>query len=270
MKKYLKNRKAVLCTLLVLVAALAGWAYYAYANRVMPQSAIYFLNDIHAPQAGDKILIFSPHPDDETIAVGGYIYDAEKVGAEVKIVLATDGDKRGLRDQRYAEFRQATGLLGVKDSDLVFLGHPDGSLNSVDEGVLQREFQTQITNFQPSVIFYPYPHDDHPDHAYTGQVAKKATAGLATLDYQYLVHKNYFPQPQTYHPDDYLLPPIKLVTFDREWQRYMVSSQTEAVEKRASEVYKTQMKNPLIRELFYSMIRKNELFAVDSTNSRGN
>ncbi len=250
--------------------ALGGWALYAYQNRVMPQSAIFFLNDIHAPQAGDKILVFSPHPDDETVAVGGYIYDAEKAGAEVKIVLATDGNKRGLRDQRYSEFKQVSGFLGVKSSDLVYLGHPDGSLNTVSESVLQKEFQTAIDNFQPNVVFYPYPNDQHPDHAYTGQVAEKTLENSTALSYQYLVHANYYPQPERYLPDDYLLPPIKLVTFDNEWQRYMVSPATETKENDSLQLYKSQLKNPLIKILFASVVRKNELFIVGNDNSGGN
>ncbi|MDO8444176.1 MAG: hypothetical protein Q7S80_01575, partial [bacterium] len=93
--------------------------------------------------------------------------------------------------------------------------------------------------------------------------AEKVLENLTALSYQYLVHDNYFPQPPRYAPDDYLLPPTKLVTFDREWQRYMITPESEAKKKEASELYKSQMKNPLIRELFYSMIRKNELFVVN-------
>ncbi|HLC43800.1 MAG TPA: PIG-L family deacetylase [Patescibacteria group bacterium] len=268
--RWLKNKKVIFSLVLSAFLAFGGWALYAYNNRVMPQSAIYFLNDVHSPEAGDKILVFSPHPDDETIGVGGYIYEAEKAGAEVKIVLATDGNKQGLRDQRYAEFKQATEILGVKQSNLVFLGHSDGSLNTVDENSLQQEFQTAIDNFQPNIVFYPYPHDDHPDHAYTGQIVEKMLENSTAISYQFLIHDNYYPRPQRYVPDDYLLPPIKLVTFDKEWQRFLVKPETEVKEKEASEVYKSQLKNPLIKVLFFSTIRKNELFIAIGSNLGGN
>jgi len=263
LSKKIKGHKLLFGIIILFFLVFAGWAIYAYLNKVMPQSAIYFLNDIEAPKAGNKILVFSPHPDDETIALGGYIYDATKAGAEVQIVLVTDGNKQGLKSQRYAEFKKATARLGVKSSSLVFLGHPDGSLSTVKESKLATEFEVQINNFEPNIVFYPHLDDQHLDHAYTGQIAKKVTENLDMIDYQYLVHAKYFPQPQTYHPDDYLLPPQKLVTFDHEWQRYLVSPETEAVQKKAVEEYVTQMKNPLVRELSYSMIRKNELFAVD-------
>jgi len=271
MKKFqwLKNKKLVFCLVFILLVALGGLAYYAYFNRVMPQSAIHFLNDIHSPQAGDKILIFSPHPDDETIGAGSYIYDAERAGAEVRIVLVTDGDRRGLRDKRYAEFKQATEILGVKDSDLVYLGHTDGALNKTAESVLQKEFQTAIDSFQPNVVFYPYPHDDHTDHAYTGQTVEKTLLNAKILSYQYLIHSNYYPQPRKYAPDDNLLPPVKLVTFDQEWQRYMVSPDAKKKKREASEAYKSQTKNPLVNILFVSTIRNNELFIIDGANLGG-
>lgn len=263
LSKKIEGHKLLFGIIFLFFLVFASWTIYAYYNKVMPQSAIYFLNDINSPKTEERILVFSPHPDDETIALGGYIYDAIKAGAEVRIILVTDGNKQGLKSQRYAEFRKATADLGVKPSNLVFLGHPDGSLTSVKENKLAIEFETQINNFKPNIVFYPYLDDQHSDHAYTGQVAKKITEGRDIINYQYLVHANYFPQPRAYHPDNYLLPPQKLVTFDHEWQRYLVSSETKAVQKRAVEKYITQMKNPLIRELSYSMIRKNELFAVD-------
>lgn len=265
MKKFLpilKNKKFVFWLVVFVVICFGVWAIYASQNKVLPQSAIHFLNDIPSPRSGDRILVFSPHPDDESIGVGGYIYDAEKAGASVRIVLVTDGNKHGLRDKRYAEFRQAATVLGVPQSDLVFLNHADGSLVKVRESTLEKEFQSAIDNFQPNIIFYPYVKDDHPDHAYTGTTAEKLVDRTKMVAYEYLVHANYYPQPQRYSPDDYLLPPEKLVTFDNEWQRYMISYDTEMKMKTAFESYKTQVKNPLINILFLSSVRKNEIFMV--------
>ena len=40
----------------------------------------------------DRILILAPHPDDESLAAGGLIQRAVKVGAKVRVLFATDGD----------------------------------------------------------------------------------------------------------------------------------------------------------------------------------
>ncbi len=44
------------------------------------------------PGPDDRILIFAPHPDDEVLGSGTYIQRAIKNGAEVKVVLMTNGN----------------------------------------------------------------------------------------------------------------------------------------------------------------------------------
>ena len=40
--------------------------------------------------AQDRLLVFAPHPDDETIATGGLIQGALCAGARVEVLFATD------------------------------------------------------------------------------------------------------------------------------------------------------------------------------------
>ena len=75
----------------------------------MPNSAP---SPVSAATAGQKVLVFSPHPDDESIAVGGYIAQSIENGADVRIVLVTNGDWHHKEAVRYAEFKKATGILG--------------------------------------------------------------------------------------------------------------------------------------------------------------
>ena len=251
--------------LLILALAgfgLAGYAVFAHYTEVLPDSAIHFLNDAVLPKSGQKVLIFSPHPDDETIAAGGYIYDALKNGAEVKIILVTDGNKHGLKERRYAEFRKATADLGVSASDLIFLNYPDGNLKGADQNAVLKNFNNSYENYKPDIIIYPSPADTHPDHAQTGKLTEQMmkTENFGGISYEYLVHHAHFPQPKAYRPDNYLLPPVSFVTFDKEWQRYMLSSATEKVEIQAIDEYKSQLKTPILRSEILASIRKNELF----------
>lgn len=275
MKKYLKvdlkkYRKIIFLLLVGLFLSVAANLIYSRYTQVLPQSAIYFLNEAVLPNAGQKVLVFSPHPDDESIAVGGYIYDSEKKGAQVKIILVTDGNKHHLKEKRYGEFRKATGDLGVKPEDLVFLNYPDGRLKqSVSEQKIAKEFQNNIELFKPDIIIYPSPSDTHPDHAYTGTVLKTVLADdkFDKISYQYLVHHNHFPQPKKYSPDLYLLPPLSLISFDNEWKRHMLSIETERKKNEAVDVYQSQLKTPILRSVILSSIRKNELLG---TNTGGN
>ena len=94
--------------------------------------------------AGDRVLIMAPHPDDETIATAGVIQRAKKAGAAVKIVCFTNGDHNELSfivyekriplqsgefihmgETRRNETIAAMGSFGLDRADLVFLGYPD-------------------------------------------------------------------------------------------------------------------------------------------------
>jgi hypothetical protein len=54
--------------------------------------------------AADRLLVFAPHPDDETIATGELIQLARASGAVVHVVFATDGDNNPW-PQRWCERR---------------------------------------------------------------------------------------------------------------------------------------------------------------------
>jgi len=108
------------------ILALALYIFYNWYYRSVPQSGIYALPKIPEPKSSDTILIFSPHPDDETIATGGYIKAATSAGANVWIVLVTDGNKHHLEKIRYNEFEKATTALDVSFNHLIYLNYPDG------------------------------------------------------------------------------------------------------------------------------------------------
>ena len=96
---------------------------------------------------GTRVLVFAPHPDDETIGAGGLIFRLARRGVPVRVVFVTNGDgyvqavahefhEQRPRDTDYVAFgeirrREAVAAarhLGLHRSDLVFLGFPDGGL----------------------------------------------------------------------------------------------------------------------------------------------
>jgi LmbE family N-acetylglucosaminyl deacetylase len=95
-------------------------------------------------------MVFSPHPDDETLGAGGLIQRVLEIGGVVKVVFMTSGDgfPEGVemeehishptaRDFRhYGRERQEEAVrvletLGMKEKDILFLGFPDGGLCSI-------------------------------------------------------------------------------------------------------------------------------------------
>ncbi len=262
--KRLFDKYGLTKTLLVagIISAAIGWVYYSWYYQSLPQAAIYVLNSVPNPVARERILVFSPHPDDETLAAGGYMATAEQNGASVWIALVTNGDRRGLEYARYSEFIKATGTLGVPESHLFFLGYPDGGLSKIPQASFEKNLQNIVNEVNPNIIIAPDPKDYNKDHSIIGQTIEKITAGKGKTIYYYIIHYPHFPLPQSYDPNSYILPPLRLMGSREDWRKFIVSPYTEAIKKNAILEYKSQLANPFLQSLLLGMIRENELFVV--------
>ncbi|MBM2820799.1 MAG: LmbE family protein [Candidatus Berkelbacteria bacterium] len=270
MKKYwlvARRNKIILIAMIIILGSLAGYYIYVRKNQVLPQAAIYFLDDIKLPEKGQKVLVFSPHPDDESIGAAGFIYDSVSKGAQVKIVLVTDGNKRHIKIRRYQEFEKATGILGVKKDDLIYLNYPDGNLKEENQSDLLAKFKDIIDQYRPNIIIYPSVRDTHPDHATTGKIVATVLKNehFQMFAYAYLIHSRHWPQPKKMALDLYLLPPIKFINFDDQWQKLMLDAPALAKKREAVFSYQSQIKVPLLRRLILSSIRANELFTIEKS-----
>lgn len=137
--------------------------------------------------AGDRLLVFAPHPDDETLAAGELIQSARATGASVRIVFATDGDNNpwpqrwlerrwriGAAERvRWGERRRAEAVvalhrLSFDQADAAcFLGWPDQGLTDClmrDDGAVDR-LVAEISGFAPTHVVLPTLVDRHPDHS---------------------------------------------------------------------------------------------------------
>ncbi|MCX5702426.1 MAG: PIG-L family deacetylase [Candidatus Omnitrophica bacterium] len=147
----------------------------------------------------DRILILAPHPDDESIGTAGVIQKALKTGAEVKVVLFTNGDNNELAfivyekrltirkgeflhmgEVRRKETISAMAYLGVKPQDVIFLGYPDfGTME-----ILTKYWQTDkpYRSMFPRQTKVPYPEAISPNAPYVGESVledlKKVIAGF--------------------------------------------------------------------------------------------
>lgn len=130
------------------------------------------------PLTSGRIIVIAPHQDDETLGCGGLIALKRQRGAAVQIVFLTDGGKsplpadgsvvrEELPNARMQEARAATHALGVPESDLHFLGLPDGALKQLSkescEEIINR-LCALITAQEPVKVFVPHWDDGHGDH----------------------------------------------------------------------------------------------------------
>jgi LmbE family N-acetylglucosaminyl deacetylase len=119
-----------------------------------------------------RLVVFSPHPDDETLGAGGLIQRVLRAGGTVKVVFMTSGDGfpggvalarhilvptaqdyRTYGMLRQEEAKRALATLGVPGKDVIFLGFPDGGLCPL---------RVQYPSDQGSDYTSPYTLEDRP------------------------------------------------------------------------------------------------------------
>ncbi len=139
-------RRRWFAPLAVAVLVLLG-AAYAYLQAPV----LWFIRldppTIPVSQNDERILVIAPHPDDDVLAAGGTMAEAEVRGASVLVVYLTSGDAnqagkrlitmtpflsassfRALGQRRQKEAILALRRLGLPPEDAIFLNYPDFGL----------------------------------------------------------------------------------------------------------------------------------------------
>ena len=135
------------------------------------------------------ILLFAPHPDDETLGCGGYVAKRIDDGYRVVIVVLTMGEKlfssclkifvdpspAEIRNMRRDETLQATAILGVPSADVLFLTYEDGTLAENTEAAI-RQIIPMLHEMKPAEVLCTGPYEEHPDHQATSTIVQRACA----------------------------------------------------------------------------------------------
>lgn len=136
-----KDNKKLIFIILFLLCFNASFAEEVSAPLEISQHDTPFLSGF---TKDDRVLILSPHPDDETIGTAGIIQRAVKAGSKVRVVCFTNGDNNELAfivyekritfrkkeflhmgTVRAKETIKAMDALGLKKEDIIFMGYPD-------------------------------------------------------------------------------------------------------------------------------------------------
>lgn len=153
-----------------------------------------------------RIIVFAPHPDDETLGCGGTIAKKIAEGYDVLIVVMTDGryaflkaiglefgpTPEELKEIRKEEAKRAMKILGVPEENLIFLDFVDGTLqDNMDEA--EKKIVEILREKHPAEVYLPHKNDYHPDHRAAYQIVKNSIAklGISTKMYQYLITYRY-------------------------------------------------------------------------------
>ncbi len=175
-------------------------------------------------------VIFAPHPDDEILCCSNLIAEKLANNEDVKIIYTTNGDAlKGSDYQKAREYgklrkresREATTELGLKKSDLFFLGFPDGQLEKMEKwGSVRSKFTDQnkslgghafpyspytrkrlkqnyrelLKRWNVGEIYLPSDKDQHPDHRITTKLLQEVLdeQGATPQTFSYRVHGQAF------------------------------------------------------------------------------
>ncbi|MFC9250793.1 PIG-L family deacetylase [Amycolatopsis thailandensis] len=128
-----------------------------------------------------RVCVVAAHPDDETLGVSGLLQRLHARGAEIRLIVATDGEgafpgssageRRALGARRRVELLEALRCQGLGDVEPVWAGLPDSAL---------ADHETELTGLvrdlaaDSELCLAPWPDDPHPDHRVAGRAAFRA------------------------------------------------------------------------------------------------
>ena len=152
-----------------------------------------------------RVLVVAPHPDDEVLGCGGTIARMTAAGAEVHVLVATEGKPPRYSaesvSQVRAEMQRAHALLGVKETHLLDL--PAAQLDTIAASDINAAVGEIVTGLQPDTLFLPFVGDIHSDHQAIFTAAMVAARPRSTkaprriLCYETLSETNWYAPPLT-------------------------------------------------------------------------
>lgn len=123
-----KKKRAVLIVLMTLVLAVLAvvCVYETELNKLDSNDGVD--NSFYDSQfKNKKVMVIVPHEDDDLLISGQVLPSMYKNGADVRVVFATNGDKRVSAYTRQSEACNALEKLGIPREKVIFLGYPDGT-----------------------------------------------------------------------------------------------------------------------------------------------
>ena len=128
-----------------------------------------------------RVLVISPHPDDESIGCGGTLRKHVVEGDEIHVIFLTSGERGGhgrstdrtlaLRER---ESEAARRILGI--GHIEFWREPDAGLRVRPETVTR--LAEKIRKWRPDVLYVPHPREMHADHRAAVRLVRAALRGV--------------------------------------------------------------------------------------------
>jgi LmbE family N-acetylglucosaminyl deacetylase len=139
-------------------------------------------------------LVFSPHPDDETLGCGGTIIRKLEHGATVHVAYLTDGaqshvplmDSKVVKSMRHLEALDACGELGLSEAHVHFIDLPDGHLAEHGQEAVDN-VRELLDTLGPEEVFVTHRDEAPADHRSANSFVRQAVevSGSVTVIWEY-------------------------------------------------------------------------------------
>lgn len=211
-RAFIRRRRHLVILSAAAAIAVGAWLLLRGRPPKLPPATLGVVEPI---TKDDRVVIIAPHCDDETLGAGGLLHDAVAAGADVRVIVVTNGDGfryaveaelRTLRPsrqtyikfayQRQQETLNAVHLLGLPPERVIFLGYPDRGIAHMwsTNWTPENPYRSRYTGLTES----PYNNSFTPGARYCGE---QLAADLMTLFERYQPTLIVCPHPNDAHPD---------------------------------------------------------------------
>ena len=123
-----------------------------------------------------KLMVISPHPDDEILGCGGYLLNAIKTGHEISWIIMTRPSKsigwnKKQIENRKKEIQFIRKELGIKTNNLFNLNFLSSELDTYPLGHIIKKIKLCFDKVKPEILLLPHFGDIHSDHRVTFEAA---------------------------------------------------------------------------------------------------
>ncbi len=202
-----------------------------------------------------RIVVLSPHPDDEILGAGGFLAAQTKRGIPITVLAATDGEAaypevQDLAEVRRQEQENALRMVGIFSDDIQRLRLPDGRVS--DHEASLSSWTAKFLD-DASLLLAPWEFDPHPDHESCGRAAASAAATTGALHVSYFFWAWHSSTPST--------------LTDLPLRRFELNTELQILKYRALAEYRSQLHRevgePILPESLLAPARRSfETFAL--------
>ena len=145
-----------------------------------------------------RVLVISPHPDDEVFGCGGLMQSLIQSGRHVELIILSKGeavhkhccpdDEERIVRTRAELTDRANGILCVDSKFIHRLDFPDGGFASVKNMPnMLNELDELIKEIAPTEVFIPHPYENSPDHVAATEIIEDILKDTSIPIYHYCV-----------------------------------------------------------------------------------